>query len=615
MTTLKLCSGMSFCHALETKRQEYERSGQYDKIAKLPIVTAFEKESSHGGVWREAKTLRRNEKMNTNDGHGNDDTGSSKPPPMYEGMWCNSAKEGLEYFDYTFDDHFGCALPTYIQRGPILDYISSRVTKKSSEFFDKYVTFNTEVTFVTFDDADQTFNATMKNLLTGEEFFAVYDKVIWAGGLNTKAYVPPSLKPRLEPFKGTLIHSSEVGKLSDSVEGKRILVIGGSYSAEDITLTSIKLGAEKVYITSRKEENVISYTKEWPLNKAVHLQQTTIYGVDENNCVLLDSFDEDYESKKDKLAIAKEWNLTYDEDEFRTCHESFDFGKEGLMKLCDIDLVVLCTGYDSEHYYFTFDTKITLGASIFEDLDGITLPTQWSMDENFVTKYLGEIELDPSYAEHYFASKNTLYYHMIPHHNPNMIYLLPDFIIWADVMAWLALSFVTGENPIPSSEDMIEWVQTRMNDEMQIPALRYKHDAEYRSRIDELYETEELTEEEELEWYMDEQGYDIKVLADMMEKANYPVNIGSFRELNQAGKTYLGFNFNDRDYTVKSQTSMTFRDLGQDKLNHLRSIYSGKKAAKFQTLWMDIDDFDDISNLCLNDTLANNTFSRTFRDL
>jgi hypothetical protein len=42
--------GMFFCHAMEAKRRELE--GNPEALATLPQVTAFERASGPGGVWR-----------------------------------------------------------------------------------------------------------------------------------------------------------------------------------------------------------------------------------------------------------------------------------------------------------------------------------------------------------------------------------------------------------------------------------------------------------------------------------------------------------------------------------------------------------------------------------
>ena len=39
---------------------------------------------------------------------------------MYEGLWINGCKEALEYFDYTFDDHFQTAMPVFLPRSQVL---------------------------------------------------------------------------------------------------------------------------------------------------------------------------------------------------------------------------------------------------------------------------------------------------------------------------------------------------------------------------------------------------------------------------------------------------------------------------------------------------------------
>ena len=42
---------------------------------------------------------------------------------MYQGLWSNGPKECLEFPDYTFDEHFGKAIPSYPPREAIYDYL------------------------------------------------------------------------------------------------------------------------------------------------------------------------------------------------------------------------------------------------------------------------------------------------------------------------------------------------------------------------------------------------------------------------------------------------------------------------------------------------------------
>ena len=45
---------------------------------------------------------------------------------MYQGLWSNGPKEDLEYPDYTFDEHFGKAISSYLPREALYDYLKGR---------------------------------------------------------------------------------------------------------------------------------------------------------------------------------------------------------------------------------------------------------------------------------------------------------------------------------------------------------------------------------------------------------------------------------------------------------------------------------------------------------
>ena len=59
------------------------------------------------------------------DGYGEPVHGS-----MYRGLWSNGPKECLEFPDYTFDDHFGKAIPSYPPREVLHDYLNGRYLQK-----------------------------------------------------------------------------------------------------------------------------------------------------------------------------------------------------------------------------------------------------------------------------------------------------------------------------------------------------------------------------------------------------------------------------------------------------------------------------------------------------
>jgi cation diffusion facilitator CzcD-associated flavoprotein CzcO len=137
---------------------------------------------------------------------------------MYEALWTNGPKECLEFFDHTFDDHFGCALPMYMPRQLILDYILARCTKDNDHFFDQ-VKFNTSVKSVTFHDefgkfVVQTMDPNETTTSTDESSVSVterlFDKCLWAAGNNGTPNIPPSISNALSlgGFQGRVMHSS-----------------------------------------------------------------------------------------------------------------------------------------------------------------------------------------------------------------------------------------------------------------------------------------------------------------------------------------------------------------------------------------------------------------------
>ena len=117
--------GMSFLHAVASRRKKLLEDNDLEGLKKIPLVTCFERNSLPGGVWRsteEEPELCSTSNMNTNECANKEDVhrGTSTSTNMYEGLWINGCKEALEYFDYTFDDHFGCAMPAFLPRAQIL---------------------------------------------------------------------------------------------------------------------------------------------------------------------------------------------------------------------------------------------------------------------------------------------------------------------------------------------------------------------------------------------------------------------------------------------------------------------------------------------------------------
>ena len=88
-----------------------------EKGAEIPEVVCFEKQSDWGGLWN--YTWRT----------GVDEYGNQCHGSMYRYLWSNGPKEGLEFADYTFEEHFGKPIASFPPRAVLFDYIRGRVKK------------------------------------------------------------------------------------------------------------------------------------------------------------------------------------------------------------------------------------------------------------------------------------------------------------------------------------------------------------------------------------------------------------------------------------------------------------------------------------------------------
>src|SRR3984885_13348352 len=98
-------SGLAQLRAFESARA---------KGAEIPEVVCFEKQEDWGGLWN--YTWRT----------GLDEFGEPVHCSMYRYLWSNGPKECLEFADYTFEEHFGKAIPSYPPRSVLWDYIRGR---------------------------------------------------------------------------------------------------------------------------------------------------------------------------------------------------------------------------------------------------------------------------------------------------------------------------------------------------------------------------------------------------------------------------------------------------------------------------------------------------------
>jgi trimethylamine monooxygenase len=205
------------------------------KGTEIPEVVCFEKQDDWGGLW--------NYSWRT----GLDEFGEPVHCSMYRYLWSNGPKECLEFADYTFDEHFGRPIASYPPRAVLWDYIKGRVEKAGVR---SWVRFRTPVREIDYSEKTGRFTVTAHDLkndkLSSEEF----DHVVVASGHFSVPNVPEF--PGFKTFNGRILHSHD---FRDAVEfkGKDILIIGRSYSAEDVGSQCYKYGAKSITSSYRSK--------------------------------------------------------------------------------------------------------------------------------------------------------------------------------------------------------------------------------------------------------------------------------------------------------------------------------------------------------------------------
>ena len=204
-----------------------------EKGEKIPEITCFEKQSDWGGLW--------NYSWRT----GSDQYGDSVHNSMYKYLWSNGPKECLEFADYSFDYHFKKSIPSFPPRAVLHDYILGRAKKANIK---KYIKFNTTV--INLEPIKNQFKLNSKNKSNDKILTEVFDSVIVASGHFSTPYTPEY--KGMNNFQGRILHSHDF-RDAEEFRNKNVVIIGSSYSAEDIALQCHKYGAKTLTIAYRNK--------------------------------------------------------------------------------------------------------------------------------------------------------------------------------------------------------------------------------------------------------------------------------------------------------------------------------------------------------------------------
>lgn len=219
-------SGLAQLRAFETAR----RAG-----ADIPEIVCYEKQSDWGGMWN--YTWRT----------GLDAYGEPVHGSMYRYLWSNGPKECLELADYSFEEHFGKPIASYPPREVLRNYIMGRVEKSGVR---QYIQFNTAVHWVEYSEETEKFTVTVRDLKKDELSSEEFDYVVVATGHFSTPNAP--YFEGLEQFPGRVLHAHDFRDACEFTD-KDLLLVGSSYSAEDIGTQCHKYGAKSITFSYRSE--------------------------------------------------------------------------------------------------------------------------------------------------------------------------------------------------------------------------------------------------------------------------------------------------------------------------------------------------------------------------
>jgi len=221
----------------------YAKRAQEGK--EVPEIVCYEKQGDWGGLW--------NYSWRT----GTDQHGEAVHGSMYRYLWSNGPKECLEFPHYTFEEHYGKAIPSFPPREVLFDYLKGLWSKGDAR---KWIKFNTVVRDVVYNKKTDNFTVSVKDLVAdevrdGEQF----DYVVVAAGHYSVPHVPTFTG--IEKFPGRVMHAHDFREANEFA-GKRLLLIGSSYSAEDNALQCLKYGAKGIICTWRSKPMGFKWPKE-----------------------------------------------------------------------------------------------------------------------------------------------------------------------------------------------------------------------------------------------------------------------------------------------------------------------------------------------------------------
>ena len=211
----------------------------------IPEIVCFEKQSDWGGLWN--YTWRT----------GVDEVGDPCHGSMYRYLWSNGPKEGLEFADYTFKEHFRKDIASYPPRSVLFDYIKGRLEKTNVR---NKIRFNTIVRDVRFHENKKQFEVVSRDTKKDTEATDFFDYLVVATGHFSTPNVP--FYEGFDTFNGRILHAHDFRDAREFTN-KNVLILGTSYSAEDIGSQCWKYGCKSVIVAHRTAPMGFDWPENW----------------------------------------------------------------------------------------------------------------------------------------------------------------------------------------------------------------------------------------------------------------------------------------------------------------------------------------------------------------
>ena len=188
--------------------------------------------------------------------------------------------------------------------------------KRDLKQFIKYSTVVNRVDYV--KDTDD-FEIRVKHLPTDTESVERFTHVIVSSGTFSCGNMPTF--PGLEQFNGRILHSKDVKHMED-FKGKRLLLIGARWSAEDLALQAHKFGAKSVVISWQ----TMPHGQGWFKFPGTITQHPQVERFINNTAYFKDGFKADFDMVI--FCTGYKWHYPFMADDLRLKEQLFVVSKE-----------------------------------------------------------------------------------------------------------------------------------------------------------------------------------------------------------------------------------------------------------------------------------------------